>query len=72
MDTIAAIDRFNIEAQGLPESIVKEALDYLLFLKSRNNAAEYDLPRRKAGLYKGTINVSDDFDEPLEDLAEYM
>ncbi|HEX8846292.1 MAG TPA: type II toxin-antitoxin system Phd/YefM family antitoxin [Pyrinomonadaceae bacterium] len=28
--------------------------------------------RRQSGSAKGLINMSDDFDEPLEDFAEYM
>lgn len=29
-------------------------------------------PRRQSGSAKGLITMSDDFDEPLEDFAEYM
>lgn len=29
-------------------------------------------PRRRSGSAKGMITMSDDFDEPLEDFAEYM
>lgn len=29
-------------------------------------------PRRQRGSAKGLISMSDDFDEPLEDFAEYM
>ena len=29
-------------------------------------------PRRRSGSAKGLITMSDDFDEPLEDFAEYM
>lgn len=29
-------------------------------------------PRRQSGSAKGSIHMSDDFDEPLEDFAEYM
>jgi antitoxin (DNA-binding transcriptional repressor) of toxin-antitoxin stability system len=29
-------------------------------------------PRRQSGSAKGSIYMSDDFDEPLEDFAEYM
>ena len=33
-----------------------------------------DIPeiRRKAGLLRGKIRMSEDFDEPLEDMREYM
>lgn len=29
-------------------------------------------PRRQSGSAKGSISMSDDFDEPLEDFTEYM
>ncbi len=29
-------------------------------------------PKRRAGLMKGGIRMSEDFDEPLEDMREYM
>ncbi len=29
-------------------------------------------PRRQSGSAKGLISIADDFDEPLEDFAEYM
>ncbi|MDM8548970.1 DUF2281 domain-containing protein [Desulfobacterales bacterium HSG2] len=29
-------------------------------------------PKRKAGLLKGKIRMSEDFDEPLEEMREYM
>jgi antitoxin (DNA-binding transcriptional repressor) of toxin-antitoxin stability system len=29
-------------------------------------------PRRQSGSARGLISMSDDFDEPLEDFAEYM
>ena len=29
-------------------------------------------PKRRLGTAKGMIKISDDFDEPLEDLTEYM
>jgi ribosomal protein S3AE len=28
--------------------------------------------KRKMGIFKGTITMSDDFDEPLEELKDYM
>jgi hypothetical protein len=28
--------------------------------------------KRKMGIFKGTISMSDDFDEPLDELKEYM
>ncbi|MBK6977205.1 MAG: DUF2281 domain-containing protein [Cytophagaceae bacterium] len=30
------------------------------------------LKKRKLGIFKGTIKMSDDFDEPLEELKDYL
>jgi Protein of unknown function (DUF2281) len=31
-----------------------------------------EIKKRKMGIFKGTITISDDFDEPLDELKEYM
>ncbi len=36
------------------------------------NAAEPPRRRRRSGSAKGLITIADDFDEPLDDLHEYM
>jgi Protein of unknown function (DUF2281) len=60
----------------LPEPLQQEVLHYAEFLadKYSRGQPENSLPtqRRQAGTMKGTIVMSDDFDEPLEDLKDYM
>jgi Protein of unknown function (DUF2281) len=62
--------------EKLPEPLQQEVLHYAEFLadKYSRSQAENNLPikRRQAGTMKGTIVMSDDFDEPLEDLKDYM
>lgn len=68
----------NIEK--LPDSVKNAVLLYTEFLASqyhKDNSEEIDIvpPKpRLAGSMKGTfvLPLSDDFDEPLEDLEEYM
>lgn len=59
----------------LPESLKQEVLHFVQFLKQKQNVEnETEKPRkkRKAGSAKGKYVMADDFDEPLEDFAEYM
>lgn len=72
-----SLDILVKEAQGLPEELIMNAVTYLRFLKfTMENAKPQTLPekkkKRKAGLLKGLIKISDDFDEPLDDFEEYM
>ena len=62
----------------LPESLQTEVLHYIEFLieKQANNSTQ-EKPtkkRRVAGTMKGmfVLPLPDDFDEPLEDMKEYM
>lgn len=60
---------------NLPESLKTELLHYAEYLKEKHpnkqqsQSMETD---RGYGSWTGKIIMSDDFDEPLEDLAEYM
>ena len=55
----------------LPNSLKLEILHYTEFLV--NKCAENEgSKKRKAGLLKGKIWMSEDFDEPLEEFEEYM
>jgi hypothetical protein len=55
----------------LPDSLKLEILHYTEFLV--NKCSENDsTKKRKAGLLKGKIWMSDDFDDPLEEFEEYM
>jgi len=63
------------EIHTLPESLKQEVLHFVQFLKQKQNVeSETVEPRkkRKAGSAKGKYVMADDFDEPLEDFAEYM
>jgi len=63
------------EIHTLPESLKLEVLHFVQFLKQKQNIeTEPAKPRKKrqAGSAKGMFVMADDFDEPLEDFAEYM
>lgn len=61
---------------NLPEYLKKELLNYAEYLREKypNNQqfTEKIETVRGYGSWAGQIIMSDDFDEPLEDLAEYM
>ena len=59
--------------ETLPPEKQAEVVDFIQFLKSRQ--AHQDQPpktKRPFGVLKGEVWMSDDFDAPLEDFAEYM
>lgn len=62
--------------EELPESFQTEVLHYIEFLieKYAQKSTQEKPPkkRRVAGTMEGMIIMADDFDEPLEDLKEYM
>ncbi len=61
----------NVEK--LPESVKQSVLDYTEFLVNRYTTATATTSRRGGlGIWQGQIWMSDDFDEPLEDLKDYM
>ncbi|MCT7985419.1 DUF2281 domain-containing protein [Laspinema sp. A4] len=61
----------NVEK--LPESVKQSVLDYTEFLVNRYTTAPAKTPQRGGlGIWQGQIWMSDDFDEPLEDLKDYM
>lgn len=61
---------------NLPESLKTELLHYAEYLieKYPNNKQSQESMEANQGYgsWSGKIIMSDDFDEPLEDLAEYM
>ncbi|NET58057.1 MAG: DUF2281 domain-containing protein [Symploca sp. SIO2E6] len=61
---------------NLPESLKTELLHYAEYLQEKYpNNQQFQDHRETAhgyGSWAGQIIMSDDFDEPLEDLAEYM
>lgn len=62
--------------EKLPESVKQEVLDYIEFLVNRYAQETPKTPktakRGGLGIWKGKIWMSEDFDEPLEDLKDYM
>ena len=67
------------EINELPDSSIIFLENFVHFLKSQTgitlsnethttSSKEY----RKAGGFEGCIHMSEDFDEPLEDMKEYM
>lgn len=62
--------------EKLPESVKQAVLDYTEFLASRYTRESSQITKNSKrgglGIWKGKIWMSDDFDEPLEDLKDYM
>ena len=62
--------------EELPESFQIEVLHYIEFLiekyAQKSPQKKQTKKRRIAGTMEGMIIMADDFDEPLEDLKEYM
>jgi hypothetical protein len=62
--------------EELPESFQTEVLHYIEFLiekyAQKSPQEKQTKKRRVAGTMEGMIIMADDFDEPLEDLKEYM
>lgn len=63
---------------ALPDALKTEVEHYIEFLleKYAKTSPEKKVPKQKkyrqAGLLAGKIWISDDFDEPLEEMKEYM
>ena len=58
-----------------PESLQTEVLHYIEFLiekQAKNSTQEKPTKRGGLGIWKYKIWMSDDFDEPLEDMKEYV
>lgn len=65
------------EIHTLPENLKQEVLHFVQFLKQKQNGTtEESEPQkkreRKFGSAKGMFIMTEAFDEPLEDFAEYM
>ncbi|MDQ0637744.1 hypothetical protein QF042_001309 [Pedobacter sp. W3I1] len=69
--------------ETLPESMVNEVEDFIDFLKAKHSKSfpksesekinVVEEPKSLYGAAKGTIlYISDDFNEPLDDLKDYM
>lgn len=49
---------------------VNKFLDYILFINSNNNTEKLKKKRNGFGIAKGKITITDDFNEPIDDLFE--
>jgi hypothetical protein len=58
--------------ETLPPEKQAEVVDFIQFLKSKQVQAQPQKEKRPFGVLKGEVWMSDDFDAPLEDFAEYM
>lgn len=60
----------------MPESLKKEILDYAQYLLEKHTKSESSQEKLEElhgyGSWVGQIFMSDDFDQPLDDLKEYM
>ena len=63
-----------IHYEQLPDNYKQEANDFIEFLLSKivNNKIADSKSRGGLGIAKGKYNMSEDFDEPLDDFKEYM
>lgn len=63
------------EIHTLPENLKQEVLHFVQSLKQKqteNTEPEKPRKKRKAGSAKGMFVMTEAFDEPLKDFAEYM
>ncbi len=56
---------------SLPDSMRAEVNDFVEFLVSKRGIIKKST-KREAGFLKGKIEMSADFDEPINDFKEYM
>lgn len=56
----------------LPDEFKIEVNDFIDFLLEKKMKQALKKNKAKFGCLKGQIHISTDFDEPLEDFADYM
>jgi len=66
METIGTLSKVHL----LPEEVQKQVSDFIEFLMSKRKKSQVRQP--VFGSAKGRIQMSADFDEPLDDFKEYM
>ncbi len=62
----------KIEINSLPKSLRDQVADFVAFLKTKSVAKSSTLKQRQFGYAKGKIQLSKDFDEPLDIFKDYM
>ena len=62
------------ELETLPQAAVGEVVDFIRFIKLRFSEEQANIPKKSMyGIWRDEpFYMSDDFDEPLDDFAEYM
>lgn len=68
---MASQDQY-IQLSSLPEDVRKQVLELIERLMRRRKEDPEPPKKRIAGLMKGQIHMTDDFDAPLDDFKEYM
>lgn len=66
-----SISTLKIEIESLPTSLQQEVADFVAFLKLKNKR-KVKIKSREFGYAKGKIQLSKDFDEPLDLFKEYI
>ncbi len=79
MSQTNAVASINSLLLQLPEQLQVEALHYVEYLASRRVGVAAQIgnhtasPKRNGfGILKGKVTITDDFDEPLEEFADYQ
>jgi Protein of unknown function (DUF2281) len=79
MSQTKAIASINSLLLQLPETLQVEALHYIEYLTSRSIDVASQIEnhpetqkRNGFGILKGKVTISDDFDTPLEEFADYQ
>ena len=67
MNSLALFTKFST----LPENLKMEISDYMDYLIQKNQT-KINKNHPQPGCMKGTFEMHDDFDEPLEDFNDYM
>ena len=57
------------ELSSLPDSLKKEVVDFIAFLKQKKDPKQ---KKRILGLAKGKIVIKDNFDDPIPGFEEYQ
>ena len=61
----------NIEINSLPKALREEVADFVAFLKTKSKSNK-QIKQREFGFAKGKIQLSKDFDEPLDIFKDYI
>jgi len=62
------------KVKKIPPAYQQEVEDFIDFILSKKKSTASDTHRsqRKVGLLKGKLQMSDDFDGPMDDFKDYM